>query len=209
MLFLLLFFIFVFVPLLTRGKDDGILFRVIYSLLLLTGIWSVAKQKKHLMVVTSFAVIALAANWLSQVSPTPTTLLTHDLAAVGFYAVFAFAMLIKTFAPGEVTFHRIEGSIIVYLLVGMIFTYVFHAVYLFAGPESFNNIKGTNLKEFAYFSFTSLTTMGYGDITPVHPLARSLANFEALMGQLYPAILIARLVSMEFEASSKRKSTVK
>src|SRR5687767_10791754 len=180
-----------------------------YSLLLLSGIWSVAKQKKHLVVVTIFALIGLAANWLSQVQPTSGIFLTHDLAAIAFYSVFAFAMLMKTFAPGEVTFHRIEGSIIVYLLVGMIFTYVFHAVYLFAGPESFNNIKGTNLKEFAYFSFTSLTTMGYGDITPVHPLARSLANFEALMGQLYPAILIARLVTMEFESSSKKKSAVK
>ena len=68
-----------------------------------------------------------------------------------------------------------------------------------------NNIFGTDLKEFLYFSLTSLTTMGYGDITPVYPLARSLANFEALIGQLYPAILIARLVTMEFESSSKRK----
>ena len=47
--------------------------------------------------------------------------------------------------------------------------------------------------------------MGYGDITPVHPLARSLANSEALIGQLYPAILIARLVSMEFESSAKKR----
>src|SRR5688572_31787253 len=127
MLFLLLFFIFVFVPLLTRGKNEGILFRVMYSLLLLSGIWSVAKQKKHLVVVTIFALIGLSTNWLSQVQPTSGILLTHDLAAIAFYSVFAFAMLMKTFAPGEVTFHRIEGSIIVYLLVGMIFTYVFHA----------------------------------------------------------------------------------
>ena len=118
---------------------------------------------------------------------------------------FALAILIKTFAPGEITFQRIQGSIVVYLLVGLIFSYVFHAIYLFAGPSSFNNINATGLKEFLYFSFTSLSTMGYGDITPVHPLARALANFEALIGQLYPAILIARLVSMEFESSTKKK----
>jgi hypothetical protein len=62
-----------------------------------------------------------------------------------------------------------------------------------------------DLKELLYFSFTSLTTMGYGDITPVHPLARSLANLEALIGQLYPAILIARLVSMEIESSARKE----
>jgi len=49
-----------------------------------------------------------------------------------------------------------------------------------------------------YFSLTTLTTMGYGDITPVNGIARSLSNLEALNGQLYPAILIARLVSLEF-----------
>jgi voltage-gated potassium channel Kch len=49
-----------------------------------------------------------------------------------------------------------------------------------------------------YFSFVTLTTVGYGDITPAILASRSMANLEALVGQLYPAILIARLVSMEF-----------
>ncbi|KIC93810.1 potassium channel family protein, partial [Flavihumibacter solisilvae] len=62
-----------------------------------------------------------------------------------------------------------------------------------------------DLREFLYFSFITLTTTGYGDITPVHPIARSLANLDALIGQLYPAILIARLLSMEFESSSWKR----
>jgi voltage-gated potassium channel Kch len=60
---------------------------------------------------------------------------------------------------------------------------------------------GTRLTHgLAYYSFVTLTTVGYGDITPVHPVARSLAIAEALVGQLYPAILIARLVAMEIES---------
>jgi len=207
MLALLLFFIFVFIPVLNRGKTGAIFLRIIYSVMLLTGIWSFAKQKKYVIAVSILAVMGLVANWLSMVDPTKTILIAHDLGAIAFNLVFAFAILVKTFAPGEVTYHRIEGSIVVYLLVGLIFNYIFHVVYLFAGPSSFNNISGSNLKEFLYFSFTSLTTMGYGDITPVHSLARSLANFEALIGQLYPAILIARLVTMEFESSSRKKQT--
>jgi hypothetical protein len=50
-----------------------------------------------------------------------------------------------------------------------------------------------------YFSFVTLTTTGYGDIVPVHPLARSLCNVEAIIGQLYPATLLARLVSLELQ----------
>ena len=53
------------------------------------------------------------------------------------------------------------------------------------------------MQTFAYFSFVTLTTVGYGDITPVHPVARVLAVGEALVGQLYPAILIGRLVSLQ------------
>jgi hypothetical protein len=59
-----------------------------------------------------------------------------------------------------------------------------------------------------YFSFSTLTTAGFGDITPVHPLARNLANLESVIGQLYPATLLARLVSLELEhrRQSKQRS---
>ncbi len=50
-----------------------------------------------------------------------------------------------------------------------------------------------------YFSFVTLTSIGYGDIVPVHPFARALANVEAIIGQLYPATLLARLVTLELE----------
>jgi hypothetical protein len=205
MFVLLLSFIFVLVPALSPGRFGQVAVKVVYSAMLLSAIFSIAKSKKFLTVVSIFAIISFFINWLSDIEPTTPVLIAHDLGSIFFDVFFAWAILIKTFKQGEITYQRIEGSIVVYLLLGLIFASVFHAVYLFAGPTSFNNIKGDNFKEFLYFSFTSLTTMGYGDITPVHPLARSLANFEALMGQLYPAILIARLVSMEFDASVKKK----
>jgi hypothetical protein len=89
--------------------------------------------------------------------------------------------------------------------MGLVFAFIFHTIYLFEGESSFNNIGGADIKGFLYYSFTTLTTVGYGDISPVHPLARSFANLEALIGQLYPAILIARLVSMEFESSNRKR----
>jgi len=55
------------------------------------------------------------------------------------------------------------------------------------------------LPQLAYFSFTTLTTLGFGDIVPLNPLARSLVVLEALVGQLFPVILIARLVTMEID----------
>jgi hypothetical protein len=208
MLVLLLLFIFVFAPILSHGRVGAITIKIIYTFMLLTGISSVAKNKKYAIIGTIFATIGLVVNWLG-VEPTKSALIAHDFGAILFNFFFALAILFKTFKPGEITFQRIQGSIVVYLIMGLIFAFAFQAIYLIAGTPSFNNMNAFDLKGFLYFSFTTLTTVGYGDITPVHPLARSLANFEALIGQLYPAILIARLVSMEFESSIRGKGKLK
>jgi hypothetical protein len=208
MLFLLLLFIFVFVPTLSQGRTGAILVKIIYSVMLITGILSVIKHKINLLLAGIFAIIALFVNWLSEIEPTRAILIAHDFGAILFNFFFAIAILVKTFKPGEITFQRIQGSVVVYLLMGFVFAYAFQAIYFFAGAASFNNISGPDLKTFLYFSFTTLTTVGYGDITPVHPFARSLANFEALIGQLYPVILIARLVSMEFESSNRKREKI-
>ena len=72
---------------------------------------------------------------------------------------------------------------------------------LAAGAFSGSGFGGAERPDFVYFSFVTLTTVGYGDVTPVHPLARSLAVAEALTGQLYPAILLARLVSLATDST--------
>jgi hypothetical protein len=207
MLLLLLLFIFVFVPSLS-GRTGGIFIKIIYSVMLLTGILSVAKHKIFVILACIFAIIGLYVNWLSDIEPTRLILIVKDFGAILFNFFFAIAILMKTFKPGEITFQRIQGSIVVYLLVGLVFAYTFQAIYFFAGASSYNNISGPELKTFLYFSFTTLTTVGYGDITPAHTLARSLSNLEALVGQLYPAILIARLVSMEFESSARKREKI-
>jgi hypothetical protein len=157
------------------------------------------------MIIGFFALAGILTNWINYIAPGNYSLVVRDIASLLFNFIFAIAILIKTFQPGDISFHRIQGAVVVYLLLAMLFAYIFHIIFLLTGDTAFNNISGPELKAFLYFSLTTLTTVGYGDITPVHPLARSLANFEALIGQLYPAILIARLVSMEFESSQKKK----
>lgn len=103
------------------------------------------------------------------------------------------------FGPGRVTYHRIVGAIMLYLTIGLVFV----ALYTLVGACSPNAFSGTTItarvslpSDLVYFSFTTLTTLGYGDIMPVHPIARSLSNVEAIIGQVYPATLLARLVSL-------------
>jgi voltage-gated potassium channel Kch len=96
-----------------------------------------------------------------------------------------------------VNVHRIQGAVAAYLLLGLSWALAYELVALRVGQAfSGAGLGAAERTSFIYFSFVTLTTVGYGDITPVHPVARSLAVAEALTGQLYPAILLARLVSL-------------
>jgi hypothetical protein len=90
----------------------------------------------------------------------------------------------------------------VYLLISLVFALLYQSVYLLQGDASFKGLGLADRKEFMYFSLVTLTTVGYGDITPAVVIARSLSNFESLIGQLYPAILIAGIVTKVMESKT-------
>ena len=120
-------------------------------------------------------------------------------AAAGLVSVAAMALVVlaQAFRAGPVNVHRIQGAVAAYLLLGLVWALAYELVALVAaGAFSGTGLGGAGRPDFIYFSFVTLTTVGYGDVTPVHPVARSLAVAEALTGQLYPAILLARLVSL-------------
>jgi hypothetical protein len=105
------------------------------------------------------------------------------------------------FGPGRVSLHRVQGAIVLYLNFALFFFIIYRLMEVLV-PGAFSNLPHSGSEygsgaALLYFSFSTLTTLGYGDITPVHPLARSLANLEGVIGQLYPATLLARLVSLE------------
>jgi hypothetical protein len=110
------------------------------------------------------------------------------------------------FAPGRVTYHRVVGAVLLYLAIGLAFA----ALFAFIGATSNAAFSGVVVKDNAtladimiYFSFGALTGIGSGDIMASHPIARSLVLIEAMIGQLYPATLLARLVTLEIEDSKR------
>jgi len=101
-----------------------------------------------------------------------------------------------------VTISRVVGAVAVYVLFAMTWAYLYELLNLLI-PGAFNLPVAESpdtpdqLGSFTYFSFVTLTTLGYGDIIPVHPVVRLFVVIQALFGQLYPATLLARLVSLE------------
>ena len=106
----------------------------------------------------------------------------------------------------QVTVEAVLGVLCMYLMIGLFFASIYSLIAKVNGDFFAQNLAATASRTL-YFSFTTLTTVGYGDITPLHPLARNLANLEAIIGQLYPATLLARLVSLEIEHRRQSKSS--
>jgi hypothetical protein len=126
-------------------------------------------------------------------------------------AVLSWVIAGAVFGPGQVTLHRVQGAVVLYLNFAIFFFLIYRLLYTLT-PQAFTGLPPGHVEQGAgaallYFSFTTLTTAGYGDITPLHPMARNIANLEAVIGQLYPATLLARLVSLEIEHRRQTKSS--
>ncbi len=118
------------------------------------------------------------------------------VSRIAFEAVTCGALLGRAFRRGRVTFHRVLGAVSAYLLLGIAWGTAYQLV-LVLRPGALQCASGpASLDDAMWLSFVTITTTGYGDVLPVARAARSLAALEALVGVLYPGILIARLVSL-------------
>ncbi len=182
--------------------SDGAMWRLITDVVLLlilaSGVVAVIEHRRLAIALTALSVLVVAvrsAEWLAPVGMLPTL---RNLSTLSAFLVLAFAVGINVFASGHATGDRVFGAIVLYLLIGLIWAVAYAALDL-QSPASFSGHPGgdSGLADWVYFSFVTLTTVGYGDIVPVARAARSLAILEALIGQLYPAVIIARLVSLQ------------
>lgn len=202
LLLLLVVDIFGVVPFMHERDLGRIVFAIFYFLLISTGIVSVTQAQRRIIIV--FFGLATLVFLCSEIFFQGLWVkILSDLFYVVYCVVLASVVLVKTFAGGHFSRQRIVGAISVYLLVSVVFSLLYHVVFLIYGNSAFKGLRTFERYEFMYFSLSTLTTVGYGDISPSVIVARTLSNIEGLLGQLYPAILIARLVSMELISSSK------
>lgn len=199
--------LFVVAPLQASGVTVAHFFGILFSVVLVAAVFFVSGSPLAVAATAIALVLSIVTSTLRAHHPSIIDVYLEAaswlIAGVTLIIVVARAV----FAPGRITFHRVIGAILLYLDVGLIFAalYGFAALtahHAFAGlPAMHDNLSvGTNV---VYFSFVTLTSVGYGDITPVHPIARALANIEAIIGQLYPATLLARLVTLELAHRNK------
>lgn len=175
----------------------------------------VSASSRNLLIVSIAVLLSAGMAWLGpDVMPGNSDEFLR-LGVVGFGTAFtAVTVLVTVARHHRVTTDTILGGINAYLLIAVAFTF-FHAIVIVVETDAYT-LGGVPIRDILdshedtrgyatllYFSFTTLTTLGYGDMVPVHPVARLLASGEAVLGQLFVAIFIARLVSLEV---SQRRS---
>jgi hypothetical protein len=175
------------------------LVRLFFSFLVIAGVWTGGHNKSHFILVIVSAFANLVFQWYRAVSDAQWVLIASLAITIYFEALLIFFVLVRTTAPGPVNSYRIQGSVVVHLLIGILFSSVYTLIYALeqnaftlTNPAPSVELSQASL---TYFSFVTLTTIGYGDIQPLHPFSQATATMEGLIGQLFPAILIGRLVS--------------
>ena len=204
---LLLLLMFVVAPLQAAGIMAFQAFGVFVAVVMVGGVLIISRSTVAaiaMLVALSLNVFVIILRLVN--APSAYDLYFVAVAWLTLSMVLGWAVARAVFAPGRVSYHRIVGAVLLYLLIALTFV----ALYLFVGrliPKAFSGIvfedDAALSSSVIYFSFVTLTTVGYGDILPVHPVARSLCNLESILGQLYPATLLARLVTLEIEGRRK------
>jgi hypothetical protein len=201
---LLLLLMFVIAPLRASGIEALDIPAALIAIAMVFGVLLLSAN----LVASVFLFIAFAVSlWVVvlHVIGTPASQLHVFLTATA-WLILSFSLgwpvARAVFAPGRVTYHRIIGAVLLYLLIATIFVSLFTFIGLLI-PNSFSGLTISDSpalgNALTYFSIVTLTTVGYGDILPVHPIARSLCNLESIIGQFYTATLLARLMTLHSE----------
>ncbi len=200
---LLLIAVFLVPPFLSAGSGRRPISDLVFALFLIAGVralyhWRIARQ-----VLMPIAVVVLSVELASWIVPIAETWIRASILLA--LLLLLLIVLAQTFRDGPVTHHRLLGAVAAYVLLGVIWAEAYALLEIlqpgsFAGPIDVAD----GPRAWFYFSFTTLTTVGYGDVLPVHPAARSLAALEAVTGPLYLAILLARLVSQAVVSDRER-----
>jgi hypothetical protein len=200
LLFFLILYGFIIYPLAGKDGKTDTLAAWSFSLVLVLGVLATTKHKAVRMGMVALAMLTFASHWLHFFVRGHALHVVAAAASAVFFLVLAALITARVFRSGGITVFRIYGAIAVYVILGVLWGEFYILIYLFE-PGAFYFDPSTQygeppISELIYFSFTTLTTLGFGDILPVHPMARSLTTLEALVGQLYPAVLLARLVTL-------------
>jgi len=208
-LFLLLSMVLMFAlrPFLESLVRISYLIDIFFFVIFLSAVYAVSQKKSTFIIALIMALLLEILIWLSHLTDISSFRIIGNILTILFIGYTATIILSYLFTEDEITGDVIMGAICVYFLIGFAWAFIFFTLELLQ-PGSFQmpQDQGAKLSHFSYYSYVTLTTLGYGDFTPISAQARSLALLEAIMGQLYIAILVARMVGIHIAQGVSRNA---
>jgi len=195
----------VLAPLLEQFFHLWVLEDVFLTAVFVYAAYSITRNRFLLAAAIGLALPAVASTWLRPFVKAHWFAISAGLCDVAFIITITVAILVYIFRQEDVSADVIAGAIVVYLLLAVMWSQIY-VVLEIAQPGSFNfpaEARGSAPALLKYFSLVTITTVGYGDITPASPAARAFANLESVVGQLYLVIQVAWLVGMHVSMKSK------
>lgn len=200
-------------PLLSAAIDAHILIDIALTVVFASAIYIISSTKRHFIIGMVLMIPAFILLWASKVTGSDTLEFISYIISTLFFCYVVSLILSDIFHVRLVTFDVIAGGISVYLFIGNIWGLLYTLIAR-VDPNAFNipaktaEYLGDTMGEAGsamYFSFVTLTTLGYGDITPINAFARTLSYLEAAIGQVYLTVLIASLVGMHIASRKGEK----
>jgi hypothetical protein len=187
-----------------------LLVRLFWFGLLIAGITTLSENRNQMRNFSIVPLLLIVVSLLKVFFPSAILDFLEFVVEIAVFALLIGMVIVKVFENGSITIHRVIGSILAYMLIGNVWAQIFQFLYIHV-PGSLQisesiSLSGVPHSVFLYFSFTTLTTTGYGEIIPVMAITRTLAIIEQLIGVLYPVVLIGRLVSLVTGSSGTEKT---
>jgi hypothetical protein len=194
-------------PWLTNRYKEAALWELLFTLVMLSSVYVLGVSRRAAMIAVLLAVPTLASLWIRVFVGSPLLTQFTAILLLVFLVFTTIMVLAHVFRSATITMDTLSAAFCIYVLMG----YIWAAVYVFifvAVPSAFHfpyvqhelGPRGIGsdvpVSTLLYFSFATLTTVGYGDVIPADAVARAAAVLEALIGQFYLAVLVARLVGL-------------
>jgi voltage-gated potassium channel len=181
------------------------MFHIFLTTVFVSGIYAGGQKKAHVGVAIVLVIPMLISIWTPDFERISNLLILGKICGIFFFAFTIIHILRFIIRQQEVTVDLIAGAASVYLLMALMWAFIYQVLELFS-PGSFD-ISQARLREnplfFIYYSFVTITTLGYGDITPISAAASCYSILEAVVGQLFLVVLISWLVGMHVSKRSR------
>ncbi|HXP35171.1 MAG TPA: potassium channel family protein [Chthoniobacterales bacterium] len=204
--------LFVIGPFIVTFRHGVLFLNVLGAAILVAGSYALSERKQLFRTAVVLSAISTIGACLPLAFPQHWAVLASHSSVILLAAFFCVSILAYVLHSGRVTSDKIFAAICVYLLLGFVWTYTY-ALLDDMQPGSFADSTETgrtddvaHVSQLRYFSFATLTTLGYGDILPRSSTARTMAVLEAVMGQIYLAVLVARLVGLHIVHANRSQS---